>query len=227
MCEDAKRTTPPNQVPVVRKATVSDLENTVSVHVASFSGFFLTSLGRKFLFEVYRGFLESDSGIYLISALDGSQIGFVVGTMDPGGHFKQLLYRRWYRFILAGLPALLRHPIMVGRKFLGAVLYRGEKPAGIENSVLLSSLAVSPATNGKGVGRALVESFCKEAESRGASSVYLLTDRDDNEPVNQFYGKCGFRLESSFGRQSRRIMNRYVRIIAPRNNGHTTTGTSS
>lgn len=56
----------------------------------------------------------------------------------------------------------------------------------------LAELAVHPAHGRRGIGRALVEFFCDEAERDGASAVTLSTFRD--VPWNApFYRRLGFR----------------------------------
>ena len=198
----------------VRDATGADLAQIVAVHRSAFPGFFLTVLGDRFLGELYRGFLHDPSSICLVAEDAGQPIGFVVGTTEPQGFFKRLLLRHWYRFLLAGLMGLARHPLRVGRRFLDALSYRGEAPEGILGGTLLSSVGVSPSAGGRGLGAALVESFCRQAAVRGEQWVYLVTDSAGNEPVNRFYARCGFTLESSFQRPNGRAMNRYLRTLA-------------
>ncbi len=195
----------------VRAAAERDLLEIITIHKAAFPGFFLTMLGDRFLHELYRGFLNDSGSIFLIASQDEKQIGFVVGTTEPHGLFKRLLISRWYAFILAGFPGILRHTLQIIRRFVAAITYRGEKPEGLEKATLLSSIGILPQYSGLGVGRMLVDDFCQEAFSRGTKHVYLLTDRLGNEVANRFYLKCGFLLESSFMRSGGREMNRYIR----------------
>jgi GNAT superfamily N-acetyltransferase len=124
--------------------------------------------------------------------------------------FGRLLRRQGWRFALAAIPGLLRNPGFVARKCLGAVFYRGEQPAGLTNAALLSSLAVSPACGGQGIGQQLVHAFAEEARRQGCSAIYLTTDETDNDRVNRFYEKCGFVLRDTFKRPGKRVMNRWV-----------------
>lgn len=195
----------------IRAAKLEDISETIAVHKAAFPGFFLTMLGNQFLYELYRGFWQDPASIWLVANHNSRVIGFVVGTTEPAGFFKRLLIRRWHAFILAGAAVFFRHSLQIARRFLAALVYRGEKPQGMDKAALLSSIGVSPQYAGRGVGMALVENFCQEAFSRGANHVYLLTDYADNDAANRFYVKCGFSLESSFTRDGGRKMNRYIR----------------
>jgi ribosomal protein S18 acetylase RimI-like enzyme len=204
----------PAETIIVRPGGYSDLVQTVQVHKVAFPTSFLTALGDRFLYELYRGFLRDESSIYLVAEEKGRQRGLVVGTTEPRSFFKRLLVRRWSSFLCAGFTALLRNPVRVAQRFLFALVYRGETPPGLDEATLLSSIGVAPAHGGRGFGAVLVERFCEEAASRGSRSVYLLTDSGGNDRVNHFYLKCGFALDSRVERQERRIMNRYIRPIA-------------
>jgi ribosomal protein S18 acetylase RimI-like enzyme len=115
--------------------------------------------------------------------------------------------------VFAGATALTLHPIRVGRKFLSALSYRGEKPADVPNASLLSSIGVTPSANGKGIGKILITAFCESAQEAGSPTVFLTTDRDENDAVNQFYISNGFQLHGSFLREQGRWMKLYVRSL--------------
>jgi GNAT superfamily N-acetyltransferase len=195
-------------------ANLGDLPRIVAAHQAAFPGFFLTMLGPRFLGELYTGFLTAGSSICYVADDRGGCLGFVVGTTEPAGFFKRLLVRRWYAFLYAGLSGLMTHPVSVSERFLAALFFRGDTPAMITDATLLSSLAVRPFAEGKGIGLALVEKFCAEAVARGSNYVYLITDEDDNQRVKCFYRKCGFSFDGTTRRNSGRVMNRYLRPAA-------------
>jgi ribosomal protein S18 acetylase RimI-like enzyme len=195
----------------IRASQSGDIASLARAHVQAFQGFFLTSLGEPFLRELYRGFASDANAICLQAEDDDGLSGFVIGTTAPRGFFRRLLVRRWFVFCVLGIPGLLRHPVKVARKFLGALRYRGDEPEHLPGGALLSSLAVLPRCAGRGVGSALVSVFCDEAARRGSKLVYLTTDRDGNDRVNQFYVRAGFRLDSQFQNHGR-WMNRYVKL---------------
>jgi ribosomal protein S18 acetylase RimI-like enzyme len=194
----------------LRPASLGELPRIVAAHQAAFPGFFLTLLGPRFLRELYAGFLTAGSSICYVAENGGECLGFVVGTTEPAGFFKRLLARRWHAFLYAGLPFLISHPVSVSERFLAALFFRGDLPAVITDGTLLSSIAVLPSAKGRGIGWALVEKFCAEAEARGSGYVYLVTDENDNHGANRFYRKCGFSLDGSSRRKSGRVMNRYL-----------------
>ena len=190
-----------------RKHIIDDL---VKLHISAFPSFFLTSMGKGFLQQLYFGFSEQPNGILLIAEDNGNAIGFAAGTIDPDKFFKTLLRTQGLRFAISTIPGLLRNPVFVIRKCVGALFYRGETPSEIPNAALLSSLAVAPSSAGKGIGQLLVKRFCEDVRKQGCKSVYLTTDEAENENANRFYAKCGFILLDTIERAGNRTMNRWV-----------------
>ncbi|MBN2345269.1 MAG: GNAT family N-acetyltransferase [Candidatus Aminicenantes bacterium] len=196
---------------MIRPLRESDLEPVVEIHLASFPGFFLSFLGPGFLKLFYRSFLEDPLGIaYVAAGEDGGLLGCVVGPLRPAGYFKRLLKRCWWSFCLASLPALARRP-GIALRLLRAVRYRGDAPGGVDSRrALLSSIAVAPSAQGRGIGRELVEAWLGEARRRGAPGAFLTTDAEGNDAVNAFYRRLGWRLADSYTAARGRRMNRFV-----------------
>lgn len=199
--------------PVYRNAALGDTGSIAQLHEVAFPGFFLTSLGPRFLRLLYRGFVTVDGGICIVAENKGELIGLVAGTTRPVSFFGTLVKKRGWSFALAAVPGLLRNPVFVVHKCFGALFYRGEKPKAMLEAALLSSLAVSPDWSGRGVGQQLVAAFCNELGRRGVESVYLTTDASGNDSVNRFYEKCGFHLVDTFERPGRRQMNRWAKAL--------------
>lgn len=193
----------------VRDASVADLEQIVSAHARAFPGYFLTRLGPRFLSLMYRGFIDARDGIMLVAEDDGRIDGFVAGTTSPASFFRGLL-RHSLLFLVASSSALAREPMLVTRRLMGAIAFRGEAPPALNDAALLSSIGVPPEASGRGTGRTLLEQFCARARLAGCRHVYLTTDRDGNPAVSRFYESFGFTLESMFRRPQNRWMKRYV-----------------
>lgn len=192
-----------------------DLERVVEVHLQSFPGFFLSFLGTAFLREFYRAFLDDPTGIAWIAEMSsgGQLVGVVVGPSQPDGFFSRLLRRRWLAFGWASLGAVLHRPAVLPR-LCRALAYRGAPPPGSPRA-LLSSIAVLPASQGQGVGCALVTRWMDEARKRGSRGCFLTTDAADNEVVNRFYIRLGWTCEATYTTPEGRVMNRYVYDFMP------------
>jgi ribosomal protein S18 acetylase RimI-like enzyme len=117
------------------------------------------------------------------------------------------LKRDWLKFSFASVGTLLRNPRAVRRVARG-LLHPGKNPVG-DDVAGLFSIGVLPELQGSGAGKKLVQAFLDEARRRGCSRVFLTTDRDDNESVNQFYEKLGFAVEREYVTPEGRNMNEY------------------
>ena len=194
---------------IVRALRPQDVDAVVGLHCRAFPGFFLTVLGPRFLREFYRRFADQPSAIAVV-AVDpesGGLVGFAVGASNPRGFYRQILQGHWWRFALAALPTVIRHPSCAGR--VARALQRpGESRASAANAELFS-IAVNPLEQGRAVGRALLEQFLAHARDGGCYSVSLTTDADDNAATNAFYARRGFTLRRSYVTPEGRHMHEY------------------
>jgi ribosomal protein S18 acetylase RimI-like enzyme len=179
----------------------------------AFSGFFLVTLGRRFLSEVYRGFLQHDDARVVVAEVNGTLAGFAAGTLAPERFFRNLLLARWFAFGWAAIGAALRRPHAVIPRLVSAVCYRGEHPPRLSGAALLSSIAVEPNNNRSGIGTLLLTAYCEQARMRGLRYVYLMTDQTANETAIRFYSRHGFNVESEIRRRDGRTMIRYVSAL--------------
>jgi len=195
----------------IREMRAADIDAVVTIHLESFSGFFLSFLGPKFLALLYEGVMDHPQGLVLVAESDAGIEGFVAGVADQSGFYKGLIKKRAHRFAWASLGAVVRRPRVAPRlvRALGQSR-RAEKSAA---QASLMSIAVRPGTSGKGTGRDLVSAFSAALAARGVREYCLTTDRDANERVNQFYRRLGFRLAGSFVTPEGRAMNEYVMTL--------------
>lgn len=183
----------------------------VRIHIASFRGFFLSFLGKKFLYKLYL-YMAQDKNCLLISAHSSDQIvGFVAGTIDQKNFYKSLIKKHKWKFALAALPACIKKPKIIPR-----VLRALKKPKEAEeysSKACLMSIGVDPKYQGMGIGNMLVNEFSRELIRRGCETFCLTTDRDNNEKANMFYQKLGFKLARIFITPEGRHMNEYIKIL--------------
>lgn len=194
---------------VVRRMEASDIDVVVRLHLAAFPNFFLSFLGRRFLKEFYNGFLIDHMGVgFVAEEKDGVILGAIVGASNPSGFFGRLLKRRWWAFCIAAAAAVLKKPSCVPRLFR-ALLYRGDSPEGPVRA-LLSSIAVVPSAQGRGVGKVLLERWISEIVKSGVQGCYLTTDACKNETVNAFYRGLGWHIGDTIVTPEGRRMHRYL-----------------
>jgi ribosomal protein S18 acetylase RimI-like enzyme len=166
---------------------------------------------------LYVGILKDPAGIAYVYEDQGHLLGFVAGTSQPAGFYSRLLQRRWWRFGMASLVPILKNPLIVPR-----LLRAFQKPQDASDRPdvgTLMSIAVSPDSQGHGLGQALVRAFLGEAVGRGLKYVDLTTDKNNNDSVNQFYQRIGFRCSRTFVTSEGREMNEYVIATQHANSG--------
>jgi ribosomal protein S18 acetylase RimI-like enzyme len=196
----------------LRVATEQDVPVIVAIHLRAFDGFFLTSLGGRFLSVFYRFFVgRRDSVLTVVCDDDEVVAGFLAGVKEPSGFFARMRSTSGARLLCSALPALLRRPRVSMERLMAAVTYRGDRPPSMPDYWLLSSLAVDPSRAAKGCGALLVNDFMERSSAESARGVYLTTDLDDNDAVLAFYRKLGFKLHSRHGRSTGRQMALLVR----------------
>jgi GNAT superfamily N-acetyltransferase len=192
----------------IRRMKTEDVPEVVRVHLQSFQGFFLTILGAKFLYWLYRSFVDYETGVALVAEYRRAIVGVVAGTTDQSRFYKLMLKKRWHRFAAAAAAAILRSPGIVSR-LVRAVLYpRAASQAAAPG--LLMSIAVDPNIKGLGVGGRLLNEYLSEMSNSGVYHISLTTDRDQNDGVNQFYQQKGFELSRCYMTPEGRAMNEYV-----------------
>ena len=151
-------------------------------------------------------------GDLLVAEVEGKIVGFVAGFTDPRRFYQTLARHKWH-FVIPALPSVPRHPSLLLRAWSLArrVMFPLERLADASQaSCELSSAAVRPEAAGQGIGQALVHAFVDAARAKNASGVSLTTDAVNNEDVNRFYRRLGFRLHRTFQASSGRFMNEYM-----------------
>jgi ribosomal protein S18 acetylase RimI-like enzyme len=201
---------------LVRDARDEDLEEIVTAHVSAFPGFLLTLLGTRFLIAFYHAFLtDKDALLFVAEGSDRRVAGFLAGVIAPERYFGRLRLTRGLRLGFAALPALARHPLRVGRRLLAAAVYRGDRPPGLPEYWLLSSLGVHATASGMGAGGALMTRFLNSARQAGARGVYLLTDESGNAATLRFYDRHGFSVHVECTRPDGRRLLVLTRSLEP------------
>lgn len=181
----------------------------VKVHQIAFKGFFLDRMGPRFLKAYYQTILDYDASIFLVHADEqGSIDAFAAGFCNPDEFYAQFRSLRLHLLPIIAL-SLLRRPVMLLEIARNARRV-GSKVRYAPGTVELASIGTS--APGTGIGSALVREFCADARARGADSVTLTTDHDENEAVLSFYQRLGFASHGTEQRGTRilRIMMRHL-----------------
>ena len=185
----------------------SKIENLAILHKKAFPAFFLTQLGLPFLRTLYKGYLD-DKNSGIIVAVDGEKlVGFIAYSKDYPRFYKSLLKHKIIQFGWFSFLAILQHPSFTKRLF--GAFKKSDSVVKSDKYVELASICVEPSMSGKGIGTKLIEYLKSITDYNVYSYINLETDAKDNDSVNQFYKKNGFRLEREYVTPEGRRMNEY------------------
>ncbi len=196
---------------MVKVATLKNknrVSEVVDVHMQSFTGFFLTFLGKGFLKQLYQGFIEYEgSGIITVLNQEDKIIAFLAYSDDLSGFYKFLIKKHLIAFAWYAGLGFLRKPKIFFR-LLRAFTYSGEAKRE-EEYIELSSIGVLPEMKGAGIGSKLICALQKKANQEKYKYIKLETDAENNAGANHFYQKNGFVLDHEYKTREGRKMNEY------------------
>lgn len=186
------------------KDTINDI---VSIHLNTFTGFFLTFLGRRFLNLMYRSYAEyNDSGI-LVAFEEEKPVGFLAYSGDLNGLYKYMIKKRLILFAWYSLGAFFRKPTVFMR--LVRAFLKPSESKREEKYVELASIGVAPNVKSKGIGSQLIDALKAQVDFEKYVYITLETDAVNNDEANHFYKKNGFVIEREFETNEGRKMYEY------------------
>ena len=185
----------------------SVVKEIVNIHMDTFTGFFLTFMGRGFLQQMYSSYITHfESGIY-IASLNGKTIGFLAYSKNMSNLYKFMIKKKLIPFAWYSLGAFIRKPKAFMR-IIRAFLKPGESKRE-EKYIELSSIGVLPTEKSKGVGSLLISKLKEDVDFNAFEYIALETDAENNEAANKFYLKNGFTLAREYQTREGRKMNEY------------------
>ena len=194
------------QIRILDESNKVKISTIAELHKHAFPDFFLTQLGIPFLRTLYFCYTEdSESGI--IVAEDSDQIkGFIAYSKDYPRFYNQLIKKHLLRFAFCSLGAAIRHPSFI-KRLLRA--FKSHEVTKEEAYIELASICVDPKEEGKGIGTRLIDKMKAITDFSVYAYINLETDACENDAVNKFYIKNGFRLNRSYVTAEGRRMNEY------------------
>lgn len=176
-----------------RIAVPSDYMRLAEIHVKAFEGFFLTTLGIKFLQTYYYTCLKHEKTIAVCACDEHNEIiGFASGTIWSKGYNKSIVFSNIVGFGLAFLRIVLTKPKAIIRlqNNMNKDSYKDDKGDYAE----LLSIAILPSYKGHGIGKNMLLAFEKAALEKNSEKISLTTDYFNNHDVIEFYKRSGYEV---------------------------------
>ena len=183
------------------------IKEVVLIHLATFKGFFLTFMGKGFLYEMYKSYVSHEKSELIVAYEQGQVVGFLAYSSDLSGLYKFMIKHRLIPFAWYALGAFFRKPKVFLRLIRAFLKPKDAKRE--ENYIELSSIGVLPQYKSQGVGTKLIDYLKQKVDFNKFAYIALETDAVNNDGVNKFYIKNGFVLEKTFATRENRLMNEY------------------
>ena len=196
----------------IRKATLKDIKGIVEGHCSAFKGFFLTELGSSFLQLYYSSYFMESTAVLLVAENYGEVVGFSSATSLSAGFNTKLVKKNFFRYALKGCVIAFSKPkalINLAKNWShrdSSVVDNGEYAE-------LMSIAVSPDTQGGGIGKLLIQETEEIMKSLGANKFSLTTDFYNNESTIAFYKRCGYEVMYEYYAYPNRKMLRLIKVL--------------
>lgn len=186
------------------KELINDI---VSIHLNTFTGFFLTFMGRGFLNQMYRSYCDHDESGLLVAEENRKAVGFLAYSGNFSGLYKYMIKTRLIPFGWYSVGAFFRRPsafMHIIKAFLKPSEVKRE-----EKYVELSSIGVDSTIKSKGVGSLLIDELKKIVDFNKFAYITLETDAVNNDGAIHFYEKNGFVRERMYETDEGRKMFEY------------------
>ncbi|MEN9337587.1 MAG: hypothetical protein RLZZ500_2574 [Bacteroidota bacterium] len=170
----------------LRVLNTSDVPKIAEIHLQAFKGFFLTSLGKRFIETYYAASIKGRTSICVgLFDEEGNLIGFATGTSQSAGFHKAVLLQNFLHFTISLLMVLMNRPLAIVRLIKN--LNKKYNKIDDKQYAELLSIALLPSCIGLGYGKILLEAFEKKARDRQVAKIALTTDSIGNDKVIEFY----------------------------------------
>lgn len=193
----------------IRALEAKDLPVIAEIHMLAFPDAAMTALGKEAVRRYYQWQLEGPHDLHATVALVGGETAGFSFAGHFRGHLIGYLRRNRGYLVLNTLrrPWLLANPLFQDRLRYGLTTVRRKlgKPVPRKDPTEarrfgILSVAVNPAFQGAGVGRALMQDAELEAQRRGVPTISL-TVHPENEQAVRFYEHQGwYRVPGANGR---------------------------
>ena len=197
---------------IIRVATPMDVPQIVNIHMNTFDGFFLTSLGASFLSFYYNAFLNSKDSIVLCSVVDDKVCGFAAATKQCKGYNKNMIKGNLIKFIWISIRLLFIKPSALIR-LVKNLSKTSDVIEDDEDYAELYSIGIAGNVQGQGIGKKLLTAIEDYMRCEGVGKISLTTDFYNNDSTVAFYRTMGYQTLYEFTSYPNRRMYRFIKFL--------------
>lgn len=197
----------------LRQATPSDVPSIVNIHNSAFQGFFLTSLGSRFLEFYYSCLIKSSETVVVVAEEGCKALGFSAASTQCKGFNSRLIKNNLLRFGIVALKMFFTSPKALLRLVKNLTKKGDKKVEDSEDYAELYSIGVADNQQGKGIGKCLLKEAEQQLKAKGVEKVSLTTDYYNNAATLGFYRSMGYETLYEFVTYPDRRMYRLIKIL--------------
>ncbi len=173
----------------VRPMRTNEAAAVAALHRDQLQQAFLSTLGTRFLAQLYRGIASSDHGFVLVAVDDTDRIvGFISGGTNTKKLYRSILLRRGWIMGFLVLPRALSFSVI--KRIWQSLRYPSTTEGAFPDAELLS-VAVCADMQGRGPAKALLDALFAEFQTRGVRDIRV-TVGAQLARANAYYLKHGF-----------------------------------
>ena len=200
---------PDHQVTRIGRPNEEDFPCVAQLHSESITEGFLSTLGLRFLSNLYRGISKAPSSGVLVARNQTTALGFAAYTANGPACYRWVLARWFIPLIVSAQPHALRFSFW--KKSFETLRYLATEPRSRHSLAELLVIAVSKSARGSGIGKRLLAALEAEFRQMNVTEYYVITHAVDVQS-NSFYKACGFQLKRSLINHGK-PMHEYVRTV--------------
>jgi len=171
--------------------TAEFIERAVDIHLRGMGETLNARLGPEHLQYLYMLMMEDASCYAAVAVVDGRPLGVITGSLNARRFEANALAKMSIARLARTAAKILSNPGNMALWLKGNQIAKPVRTATGEVVAVLTAIVVEPATQGRGVGRALVAAFETFLRGQGAQT-YRLDTQIGNIQAVEFYRSLGF-----------------------------------
>ncbi len=193
----------------IRDLIPKDVIVASKLHVAVLGEEFISRAGIEFMSRYYNAWIKSDFGVAVGAFNEGKLVGVLLGTTDPGSHYKSMVKTSGLNLIVGLVVScikksdfrkeLVRTRLVRYTRGVAKLLYgrlRRHENYPIENEKIervgeLTHVFVDSESQAKGIGTQLVKKMIDRCERENIDTLTLVTPPESSARI--LYTKLGFK----------------------------------
>ena len=196
---------------IIRLANKIEADQIAKIHHQEINRGFLSQLGIKFLVNLYKAMIVSDSAFIVVAEEDGRVIGFISGCTNVSKFYRDFYKKYALSAFFILLPQIFKPSIL--KKILETLKYPKEGKKDLPKAELLT-IAILKEFHGQGIAQKMFEKFVSEMEKRGINVFKVVVGESLSQAI-KYYEKMGFEFHSSCSIHGKELSRIYTYKVKP------------